>query len=289
MSSRNKLCVGRQAAITFGPRHDRSLALHLRAIGRTPLLSIAEEYAVAVQARNGDAGAREKLVLANLRFVVAVAKQYQHRGLALVDLIAEGNRGLLEAVDRFDPARGFRFISHAVWWVRRPMLAALTDHGRIIRLPGKRVQQLRQLRAAKTKLAQQLEREPALHEIAECAGIESDLIMQLLEVDAYPIGLDTPHPITQDRVSEGLAAADAIPTDGSAEQHSAHRALERALHALPMQDQQVLRRYYGLDGEAEPSLRAIGDALGISSERVRQIRDRALQRLRTNGHLTDIP
>jgi len=285
MSRRNDLRVGSQAAVTFAPQGDRSLALHLRCINRTPLLGVSEEYALALQARNGNAQAREQLILANLRFVVAVAKQYQHQGLALVDLIAEGNKGLLDAVDRFDPTRAFRFISHAVWWVRRSIRAALTDHGRIIRLPGKRVQQLRQLRAARTKLAQQLEREPAVHELAEHTGTDGALVAHLFHMDARPIDLDAPHPITQDRLSERVPATDAPPTDGLAERGAVRQLMEGAIRGLPTQEQQVLCRYYGWEGEEGATLRAVGCTLGISGERVRQLRDRALQRLRTNEHL----
>jgi RNA polymerase primary sigma factor len=273
---------------TYTPRHDRSLALYLREVDRFPLLSVEEEERVALLVRQGDARARERMACANLRFVVSVAKLHQHRGLSLVDLIAEGNRGLLKAVDRFDPTRGFRFITHAVWWIRNTILRALMDHGRSVRLPAKRVQQLNALHRSTDRLQQQLEREPTGPELAEACALAMDLAPQLLGAARPSRSLDAPHPLTGTLLAEHLPAADQATTDHLAQERSTALALQALLDRLPGSEGLVLRHCYGLQGAPVGTLRTIGAQLGISGERVRQLRNGALTRLHRSLLTSDL-
>ncbi|HTI56603.1 MAG TPA: RNA polymerase sigma factor RpoD/SigA [Verrucomicrobiae bacterium] len=254
---------------------------YLYEVSQTPLLTAQQEVAIARKVRQGDAEAMQELVKRNLRFVISVAKKYQNRGMALTDLIGEGNVGLLTAARKFDPDQGVKFISYAVWWIRQAILAALARHGRTVRVPLNRTADLsRIIRTAET-LRQELRREPTPEEIAESTGLALDVVQSLAALNTADVRLDAPLDPEGDRSLIDRFIAD---EQGDAEEQAMDRFLseeiESALRTLPPRDAKVLRLYFGLDGGREHTLEEIGGMLGVTRERVRQLRDRALKRLR---------
>jgi len=254
---------------------------YLYEVSQTPLLTAQQEVAIARKVRQGDAEAMQELVKRNLRFVISVAKKYQNRGMALTDLIGEGNVGLLTAARKFDPDQGVKFISYAVWWIRQAILAALARHGRTVRVPLNRTADLsRIIRTAET-LRQELRREPTPEEIAASTGLALDVVQSLAALNTADVRLDAPLDPEGDRSLIDRFIAD---EQGDAEEQAMDRFLseeiESALRTLPPRDAKVLRLYFGLDGGREHTLEEIGGMLGVTRERVRQLRDRALKRLR---------
>jgi RNA polymerase primary sigma factor len=254
---------------------------YLYEVSQTPLLTAQQEVAIARKVRQGDAEAMQELVKRNLRFVISVAKKYQNRGMALTDLIGEGNVGLLTAARKFDPDQGVKFISYAVWWIRQAILAALARHGRTVRVPLNRTADLsRIIRTAET-LRQELRREPTPEEIAGSTGLALDVVQSLAALNTADVRLDAPLDPEGDRSLIDRFIAD---EQGDAEEQAMDRFLseeiESALRTLPPRDAKVLRLYFGLAGGREHTLEEIGGMLGVTRERVRQLRDRALKRLR---------
>jgi len=254
---------------------------YLYEVSQTPLLTAQQEVAIARKVRQGDAEAMQELVKRNLRFVISVAKKYQNRGMALTDLIGEGNVGLLTAARKFDPDQGVKFISYAVWWIRQAILAALARHGRTVRVPLNRTADLsRIIRTAET-LRQELRREPTPEEIAGSTGLALDVVQALAALNTAEVRLDAPLDPEGDRSLIDRFIAD---EQGDAEEQAMDRFLseeiESALRTLPPRDAKVLRLYFGLAGGREHTLEEIGGMLGVTRERVRQLRDRALKRLR---------
>jgi len=254
---------------------------YLYEVSKTPLLTQPQEVAIARKVRTGDEEAMQELVKRNLRFVISVAKKYQNRGLALTDLIGEGNVGLLTAARKFDPDQGVKFISYAVWWIRQAILAALARHGRTVRIPLNRTADLsRIIRTAET-LRQELRREPTPEEIAHAVGLALDVVQSLAALNTAEVRLDAPLDPEGDR---SLIDRFIVDEQGNAEERAMDKFLseeiERALRTLPPRDAKVLRLYFGLDGGREHTLEEIGGMLGVTRERVRQLRDRALKRLR---------
>ena len=254
---------------------------YLYEVSQTPLLTAQQEVAIARKVRRGDVEAMQELVKRNLRFVISVAKKYQNRGMALTDLIGEGNVGLLTAARKFDPDQGVKFISYAVWWIRQAILAALARHGRTVRVPLNRTADLsRIIRTAET-LRQELRREPTPEEIAGSTGLALDVVQALAALNTADVRLDAPLDPEGDRSLIDRFIAD---EQGDAEEQAMDRFLseeiESALRTLPPRDAKVLRLYFGLAGGREHTLEEIGGMLGVTRERVRQLRDRALKRLR---------
>ncbi len=257
------------------------LELYLREVARAPLLTPAEEIAVARRVRNGDDAAMQELVTRNLRFVISVAKKYQNRGIALVDLIGEGNLGLLTAARKFDPEHGVKFISYAVWWIRQAILAAIARHGRTVRVPLNRTADLSRVIRATEHLRQQLSREPAAEEVAEAVGLAVELVQALAALNTADVRLDAPP--SEDAGStniERFVGREGQDTEAQVMEILLREQIDSALATLSPRDARVLRLYYGLDGGAEHTLEEIGALFGITRERVRQLRDRALNRLR---------
>jgi RNA polymerase primary sigma factor len=254
---------------------------YLFEVSKTPLLTQPQEIAIARKVRTGDEEAMQELVKRNLRFVISVAKKYQNRGLALTDLIGEGNVGLLTAARKFDPDQGVKFISYAVWWIRQAILAALARHGRTVRVPLNRTADLsRIIRTAET-LRQEFGREPTPEEIAHAVGLSLDVVQSLAALNTVDVRLDAPLDPEGDR---SLIDRFIVDEQANAEEQAMDQFLseeiERALRTLPPRDAKVLRLYFGLDGGREHTLEEIGGMLGVTRERVRQLRDRALKRLR---------
>jgi RNA polymerase primary sigma factor len=254
---------------------------YLYEVSRTPLLTAQQEIAIAKRVRAGDEEAMQELVKRNLRFVISVAKKYQNRGLALTDLIGEGNVGLLTAARKFDPDQGVKFISYAVWWIRQAILASLARQGRTVRVPLNRTADLSRIVRTSETLRQELRREPTPEEIAHATGLSLDVVQSLAALNTSDVRLDAPLDPEGDRSLIERFIAD---EQGDAEQQAMDKFLseeiESALRTLPPRDAKVLRLYFGLDGGREHTLEEIGGMLGVTRERVRQLRDRALKRLR---------
>lgn len=273
----------RDTAQSLGVRdadHD-NLDQYLYEVSRTPLLTSDQEVAIARRVRRGDEAAMQELVKRNLRFVISVAKKYQNRGMALTDLIGEGNLGLMTAAKKFDPDQGVKFISYAVWWIRQSILASLARQGRTVRVPLNRTADLsRILRTAET-LRQELRREPTPEELAAAAGLALDVVQSLASLNTAEVRLDAPLDLDGDRsLIDRFVGQDYVDAEAQVMERFLTEEIDLALRTLPPRDSKVLRLYFGLDGGREHTLEEIGAMLGVTRERVRQLRDRALRRLK---------
>src|SRR4051794_13347837 len=254
---------------------------YLYEVSTYPLLKGTEEIDVARKIRAGDADALQELVKRNLRFVISVAKKYQNRGLPLIDLIGEGNVGLLTAARKFDPDQGVKFISYAVWWIRQSILAALARQGRTVRVPLNRTADLSRITRLSEALRQELRREPTPEEIAEQTGLAVDVVRSLAALNTTEVRLDAPlEPEGERSMIERFIADEQGDPEEKAMERFLTEQIDTALSSLTPRDAKVLRLYFGLDGGREHTLEEIGGMLGVTRERVRQLRDRALKRLR---------
>ena len=263
-------------------RNAGTLDKYLADIAKESLLTTEEEVALAQRIKAGDQVALDKLVRANLRFVVSVAKQYQNQGMSLQDLINEGNLGLVKAAQRFDETRGFKFISYAVWWIRQSILQAVAEQARIIRLPMNQVGALAKVKKAVSLLEQKLERRPTLKEIAEELNMPEDKVDQLLSLNSRAVSTDAPLDDEDDaNFLDVYVAEDEASTDARVEQESTSKAIRKSLDMLNEKERTIICMYFGLGTSREYSLEEIAMKLDISRERTRQIRDRALKRLKS--------
>lgn len=263
-------------------RNQGTLDKYLSDIAKEPLITAEEEVALAQRIREGDKVALERLVNANLRFVVSVAKQYQNQGISLQDLINEGNIGLVKAAQRFDETRGFKFISYAVWWIRQSILQAVAEQSRIVRLPLNQVGAINRVKKANNVLEHRLQRKPTVEEIAEEIDMTPEKVMSILSNNTQTISTDAP--IDEDGEANFLdifVDQGEIPTDAAIEKELNEKTVRKSLDVLTDKEQQVLKMYFGIGMSREYTLEEIAFNLGISRERTRQIRDRALKRLRT--------
>jgi len=258
-----------------------NLGVYLGEIARIPLLSREEEQALAARVRAGDEKAKQRMVEANLRLVVQIARRYLNRGLALPDLIEEGNLGLLRAVEKFDADRGTRFSTYATWWIRQAVVRALANQARTIRLPVHVEMLLARYIREQRRLTQTLGRTPSTRELAAALGIREEGVEELEEVRQQPVSLDTP--IGGERPStlgEMIADHTASPADSFASLFRDRTELVSALDDLAANERTVLRRRFGLEGDPPETLEAIGQQLKLSRERVRQIESAGLRKLR---------
>lgn len=254
---------------------------YLFEVSKTPLLTSEQEVAIARRVVAGDPEAMHELVTRNLRFVISVAKKYQNRGLALSDLIGEGNLGLLTAARKFDPDQGVKFISYAVWWIRQSILAALARQGRTVRVPLNRTADLSRIVRSAATLRQELEREPTPEEIANATGLAVDVVQSLVTLNSADVRLDAPVDAEGDMsLSDRFTADEQSDPETQVMEQLLTEEIDRALRLLPARDAKVLRLYFGLNDGREHTLEEIGGLLGVTRERVRQLRDRALKRLR---------
>src|SRR5229473_167412 len=262
--------------------HERDiLDQYLHEVSKTPLLTQKEEIALARRIRAGDPDALQELVKRNLRFVISVAKKYQNRGMPLIDLIGEGNVGLLTAARKFDPDQGVKFISYAVWWIRQAILSSLARQGRTVRVPLNRTADLSRIIKASEILRQKMRREPTPEELSHLTGLSVDVVQSLAALNTGDVRLDAPMDPEGDRSLIERFVADEMPdTEEEAMNRFLNDEIETALSTLPPRDAKVLRLYFGLEGGREHTLEEIGSLLGVTRERVRQLRDRALKRLR---------
>jgi RNA polymerase primary sigma factor len=265
-------------------RETASLDKYLQDIGKEELITADEEVQLAQRVKQGDNIALEKLVKANLRFVVSVAKQYQNQGLSLPDLINEGNLGLIKAAKRFDETRGFKFISYAVWWIRQSILQALAEQSRIIRLPLNQVGSLNKIKKATSKLEQEFERTPSAEEIAEKLEMPDYKINAAKKIATRYISMDAP--LTQDEETKFLdvfVSNDSPTTDDGLIRESLAREIQRSLSTLSKKERDVVNLYYGIGMPHGLTLEEIGAKFDLTRERVRQITEKAIRRLKHNS------
>jgi len=267
-------------------RETDSLNKYLQDIGKVDLITADEEVELARKIRQGDRAALERLTKANLRFVVSVSKQYQNQGLALPDLINEGNVGLIKAAERFDETRGFKFISYAVWWIRQSILQALAEQARIVRLPLNKIGNINKINRAYSELEQKFERPPSADELAEFLNCSAEEIKQSLSQNGRHISMDAPL-LEGDESSSSMydvMTGDSLPPpDSNLVLESLRKDIRSSLATLTQRESDVLSMFYGLDGKSPMSLEEIGDRFDLTRERVRQIKEKAIRRLK---HIT---
>ncbi|MBU1098668.1 MAG: RNA polymerase sigma factor RpoD/SigA [Bacteroidetes bacterium] len=262
-------------------RESQSLDKYLQEIGKVDLLNPDQEIELAIQIKKGDQIALERLVKANLRFVVSVAKQYQNQGLSLGDLINEGNLGLIKAAKRFDETRGFKFISYAVWWIRQSILQALAEQSRIVRLPLNRVGALNKIGKAYSNLEQEYEREPNANELARELEMDIGEVSDTLKISGRHISMDAPFNMGEEnRLLDVLESEDEPSPDFTLMSDSLRNEIERALSTLTEREAEVIKLYFGLNKEHSLTLEEIGEKFNLTRERVRQIKEKAIRRLR---------
>ena len=260
---------------------EQSLDLYLREIGETPLITADEEVELAKRIKRGDHLALEKLTKANLRFVVSVAKQYQNQGLSLADLINEGNIGLIKAAKRFDETRGFKFISYAVWWIRQAILQSLAEQSRIVRLPLNRVGTLHKIGKISSNLEQEFGREPSADEIAHELELPEKEVADTLKISNSHLSLDAPFSTSEDNSLIDILEDELQPSpDESLLDESLRVEIEKALDTLTPREAEVINLYFGLTHEKPLTLEEIGARFSLTRERVRQIKEKAIKRLR---------
>ena len=258
-----------------------TLEKYLQDIAKEKLLTAEEEVELAQRIKAGDEKAFERLVRSNLRFVVSVAKQYKNQGISLQDLINEGNMGLMKAARRFDETRGFKFISYAVWWIRQSILQAVAEQSRIIRLPANQVGALARLKKVASVLEQQLNRKPTTKEIADEINMPVAKVEALLDINTHVISMDAPIEGQEEGSFLDIYVNDSeMSTDALVEQQSNERAVHKSLDILTPKEQRIVKMYFGIGVPREYSLDEIAMEMDLSRERTRQIRDRALRRLR---------
>ena len=266
-------------------RESQSLEKYLQEIGKVELISPEEEVKLAVRIKQGDQKALDKLTKANLRFVVSVAKQYQNQGLSLPDLINEGNLGLIKAAQRFDETRGFKFISYAVWWIRQSILQALAEQSRIVRLPLNKVGLTNRIQKAYSQLEQEFEREPSAEELAEILELDIEEVSSTLGIAARHVSMDTPLSEGEDNtLIDVLENPNAERAETNIEhKESLKQEIDRSLRTLTERQKEVICFFFGIGVDHPMSLEDIGERFNLTRERVRQIKDKAITKLRSNS------
>ena len=263
-------------------RESASLEKYLQEIGHQDLLTADEEVELAQQIKKGDRKALERLTKANLRFVVSVAKQYQNKGLSLPDLINEGNLGLIKAAERYDETRGFKFISYAVWWIRQSILQAIAEQSRIVRLPLNQVGSVNRIARELNKFEQENERKPSVEEMADRIDLPEEKIAEAMKINTHHVSMDAPFADGEDNsLLDFLHNTDSPSTDNVLDQESLRTEIGRVLDVLNDREQKVIKAFFGI-GMQEMTLEEIGDKYNLTRERVRQIKEKAIRRLRYN-------
>jgi len=264
-------------------RDSQAVERYLQEISKISMINPERETTLAQRIKMGDQRALDKLVQANLRFVVSVAKQYQHQGLSLSDLINEGNLGLIKAAERFDETRGFKFISYAVWWIRQSILQALAEQARIVRLPLNKIGNINKINRAFSELEQKFERPPSAEELAEFLNCSTDEVKQSLAQNGRHVSMDAPL-VEGDESSSNMydvLSGEGMPSpETNLTMESLRSDIKRSLLTLTPRESEVICMFYGLDGRPPMSLEEIGDRFDLTRERVRQIKEKAIRRLK---------
>ncbi len=264
-------------------RESASLDKYLQEISKYDLISVEEEVELARRIKKGDKEAMEKLIRANLRFVVSVAKQYQNQGLSLPDLINEGNLGLIKAAEKFDETRGFKFISYAVWWIRQSIMQAINEQSRIVRLPLNQVSSLTKYKKAIQDFEQKYHRKPTEEELAELLETTEEKIKKTASASGKAISVDAPFVEDEDNtLLDVLVNEDAEKADDKLMKESLRIEIERALATLTERERDIIKLSFGI-GTEPISLEEVGERYGLTRERVRQIREKALKKLRNTS------
>jgi RNA polymerase primary sigma factor len=277
-NSRYKTMRQLKIATQITNRDSQAVEKYLQDISKIPMIIPEEETTLAQKIRTGDQVALEKLVKSNLRFVVSVAKQYQHQGLSLSDLINEGNLGLIKAAQRFDETKGFKFISYAVWWIRQSILQALAEQGRLVRLPQNKIGTYNKANKAMMAFEQEYEREPSPEELAEILDMSETEISNIFNSNTRHTSLDAPVHEAED-VAMGDLLAGSNDTDEDVIKDSLKEEIRRILKSLSPREYEIVNAYFGLDGENGPTIEQIGQKYDLTKERIRQIKERAIKRL----------
>jgi RNA polymerase primary sigma factor len=267
----------------FTNRENKSLDKYLNEISKVEMITPTEEVELAKRIKDGDQVALEKLVNANLRFVVSVAKQYQNQGLTLGDLINEGNLGLIKAAQRFDETRGFKFISYAVWWIRQSILQALADQSRLVRLPLNKVGSLSKIGTAAAQLEQKFEREATTEEIAELLELPTEEVETTLSTSGRHLSIDAPISDDEDTTLLTLLSNQEPNPDRTLLHESLQREIARVMSILSDKEKEILNLYFGLEGSIPHSYEDISEKVNLTRERVRQIKEKALRKLRKSS------
>lgn len=264
-------------------RETLSLDKYLHEIGKVELLNAEKEVELAKRIKKGDKEALEELIKANLRFVVSVSKQYQNQGLSLPDLINEGNLGLIKAAQRFDETRGFKFISYAVWWIRQSILQALAEQARIVRLPLNKIGSINKINRTFSKLEQEYQREPTPDEVANMLETTSDMVEDAMKVSSHHISMDAPLHDEDDNSMYDIMLNNESPSpDNTLINNSLKKEIERTLSTLGEREAEIIKYYFGLNGYRQHTLEEIGDVFGLTRERVRQIKEKSIKKLKNN-------
>ena len=265
-------------------RESQSLDKYLQEIGREELITAEMEVELAQKIKQGDQIALEKLTKANLRFVVSVAKQYQNQGLTLPDLINEGNLGLIKAAQRFDETRGFKFISYAVWWIRQSILQALAEQSRIVRLPLNQVGSLNKINKAFSRLEQEFERPPSSDELATALELTEEKVKDTMKISGRHVSVDAPFVDGEDNsLLDVMFNNDSPKADLELMRESLQREIERSLSTLNDREKDVVMLFFGIGKKHGLTLEEIGSKFDLTRERVRQIKEKAIRRLRHNS------
>ncbi len=265
-------------------REQGALDKYLADIAKEPMITPDEEVDLAQRIKQGDQIALDRLVRANLRFVVSVAKQYQNQGLSLADLINEGNDGLIKAAQLFDETKGFKFIAYAVWWIRQAILQAVAEQSRMVRLPLNQVGMLSKVKKTASSLEQLFQRKPTIKEIADELGMEVEKIENIMKINAKEVSMDAP--ISND---DDMTFIDTVVPDNNDDADSyiiletESAAIKRSLSTLNEKERQIIIYYFGLDTNQNYTLEEIGYMMDMTRERVRQVKDKALKKLRTRS------
>jgi RNA polymerase primary sigma factor len=271
-------------------RESKSLEKYLQDVSKEEMITAEEEVELAIKIQSGDERALNRLVRANLRFVISVAKQYQNTGLTLEDLINEGNLGLIEAAKRYDHTKGFKFISYAVWWIRQSILKAAADNSRTIRLPHNRLGEIQKISKASNEFEQKNERTPTAEELSDLTEMDVAKVEMSLKMSKKQVSIDAPMSNDDDNNSlvSVLENNDTPDPADNLLQESLSQDLERTLAYLKGMEAEVIRLFYGLGGASEMTLEEIGNTFGLTRERIRQIKERGLRRLRRVSNQTNL-
>ena len=259
------------------------LNAYMNDISRYPLLSLEQEVELTYQARRGNVIAKQKLINCNLRFVISIAKQYVHQGISLEDLIMEGNLGLMTAIDKFDPMRGFKLSTYAVWWIRQAILNALSEKGRSVRIPLNQVGLQQRIRKAIQQFIQQEERQPSVSELAEIMGLSEDKIEESLGFMSSEVSIDLPVGEDGDSCLADLLPSSLPMADSGLNHEGLKQDIQRWLQVLDVRARDIITCSFGLNGEEPMSLEELGLRYGLSRERVRQIQQSSIRTLQVNA------